>query len=220
MNNNRALASMRKLTNAGGVVDYGPGLSRLLVRVMRVLALGHPVAEEQISRIITELGIDGDKANQFLSQVAERDGSSNIVGIMGMSLNETAHRLDLNGTHLFAWCAMDTLFLPAMLNQIATIESASPVSGQTVRLTTSPQKVEAFEPASALLSFVVVEPDQANLNSVESIWSTFCSHIYFFASYEEAEQWVGGREEIEILSVEEGFELGKLLSSGFLSHIN
>ena len=55
MNNKRALTSVRKLTEAGGVIDYGPDLSRLLVRVMRTLAQGHPVAEEQINQIGTDL---------------------------------------------------------------------------------------------------------------------------------------------------------------------
>lgn len=217
MNNKRALTSVRKLTQAGGVVDYGPDLSRLLVRVMRALAQGRPVAEEQIGQIITDLGIDRNKANHFLSQVAERDENGNVAGIMGMSLNKTSHRLNLNGTRLYAWCAMDTLFLPAMLDQTVAIESKSPVSRQIVRLTVSPQKVEEFEPAGAVLSFVVVEPDQADMNSVESIWNTFCHHIYFFASREEAEQWAGGRKDIEILPVEQAYELGKMLASRFLA---
>jgi alkylmercury lyase len=217
MNNKRALASVRKLTDAGGVVDYGPDLSRLLVRVMRTLAQGHPVAEQQISQIITDLDIDRNKAIHFLSQVAERDENGNVAGIMGMSLNKTSHRLNLNGTRLYAWCAMDTLFLPAMLDQTVTIESKSPISRQIVRLTVSPQQVEQFEPASAVLSFVVVEPEEANMNSVESIWNTFCHHIYLFASREEAEQWAGGRKDIEILPVEQAFELGKMLSSVLLA---
>jgi len=213
MNNERAFKSMRQLAKAGGVMDYGPDLSRLLVRVMRVLAQGCPVAKEQIDQIISDLGVDGNKANHFLSQVAERDASGNFVGMMGLSLNATHHHhLYLNnGTHLFAWCAMDTLFLPAVLNQTVTILSTSPVSRQTVRLTISPQKVEAFEPEGVVLSFVVVD-DKANINSVESILSTFCCHMHFFASREEAKQWASGQKDIEILSVEEGFELGKLLT--------
>ena len=217
MNNKRALTSVRKLTEAGGVVDYGPDLSRLLVRVMRTLAQGSPVAEEQISQIITDLGVDRIKANHFLSQVAERDESGNVAGIMGMSLNKTSHRLNLNGTRLYAWCAMDTLFLPAMLDQTVTIESKSPVSRQIVRLTVSPQKVEGFEPAGAVLSFVIVEPEEANMNSVESIWNTFCHHIYFFASRKEAEKWADGRKDLEILPVEQAYELSKMLSSRFLA---
>src|SRR5258706_4088461 len=217
MNNKRALTSMKKLTEAGGVVDYGPDLSWLLVQVMRALAQGRPVAEEQISQIITDLGVDRNKANHFLSQVAERDESRNVTGIMGMSLNKTSHRLNLNGTRLYAWCAMDTLFIPAILDQTLTIESKSPVSRQIVRLTISPHKVEEFEPAGAVLSFVIVEPEEANMNSVESIWNTFCHHIYFFASREEAEQWAGGSEDIEILPVEQAFELSKMLSSRFLT---
>jgi len=199
------------------VLDYGPDLSRLLVQIMQTLAQGRPVAKEQTDRNIADVGIERDKADRFLSQVAERDGNGAITGIMGLSLNDHPHRLYVNGASLSAWCAMDTLFIPAMLNQTATIESQSPVSGQTVRVTVSPQKVEVVNPAGAVISFVVVEPGASNVNSVEAIWGTFCCHIHFFASRAEAEQWAAGREDIEILSVEEGFELGKLLSSKFLA---
>ena len=43
MSNARATEAMRKYTKPGGLLDYGPDLSRLLVRLMRELAYGHPV---------------------------------------------------------------------------------------------------------------------------------------------------------------------------------
>jgi alkylmercury lyase len=52
---------------------------------------------------------------------------------------------------------------------------------------------------------------------VEAIWGTFCHHIFFFASREEAGRWAAGRDNIEILSVEEAYELGRLFSSRLLS---
>jgi len=42
-----------------------------------------------------------------------------------------------------------------------------------------------------------------------SIWTTFCHHIHFFASLAEAAQWARGRDDIELLSVEQAFEFGK-----------
>ena len=54
--------------------------------------------------------------------------------------------------------------------------------------------------------------------SVEAIWGAFCHHILFFASREEAERWAAGRDDIEILSVDEGFALARRLSSSLLAH--
>jgi hypothetical protein len=63
-----------------------------------------------------------------------------------------------------------------------------------------------------------VDPDDADMSSVEAIWGTFCHHLFFFASREEAERWAAGRHDIEILSVEEAYELVRLVSSRFLAY--
>ncbi len=215
----RALIATEKLIE-GGLLDHGPDLSRLLTQVMRALAQGRPVSREQVNQIITDLGNAPDEAHRFLREVTESDAHDAIVGIMGLSLNKTAHRLYVSGVQLSAWCAEDTLFLPALLDQTATVESESPVSGEKVRLVVSPREVESVSPTGAVVTIVIVEPDRADMRSVEAIWSTFCRHIYFFVSQKEAEQWIAGRDNIEILSVNEGFELGKLLSSRFLIHMS
>lgn len=215
---NRTAAMFQELGKDGGLLDYGPNLSRLLIRVMRALAEGRPVSNEQVDRIIADLGIARGDAHQFLREITERDAEGNVAGIMGLSLNNTSHRFYVNGARMSAWCAEDTLFLPAMLDQTATIESESPVSGEKIRLTVSPQRVEEVSPSSAVLSMVIVEPDRADMSSVESIWSTFCHHIHFFTSREEAEQWAASRDDIEILTVGEGFELARQLWSKVLRY--
>src|SRR5713101_652642 len=128
---------------AEGLLDYGPGHSRLLLRVMRRLAKGHPVTRGEVEEIVAELGLARDDAQPFLRKVTERNAQGQIVGIMGLSLNDYPHRVQVDGVALSAWCAEDTLFLPAMLQQTVTVESPSPISKEKVRLTVSPQGVEA-----------------------------------------------------------------------------
>lgn len=219
MSNARATEATRKLTKPGGLLDYGPDLSRLLVRLMRELAQGRPVPKERVDQIIADTGIDRDSAYRFLGEVAERDAEGNVVGIMGLSLNDTPHRFYVEGARMSTWCAADALFLPAVLDRTATVESDSPVSGEKVRLTVSQRGVEEVDPAGAVVSIPIVDPDAADMSSVEAIWGTFCHHIFFFASREEAVQWAVSRDDIEILSVDEAFELGRQVSSRFLSYI-
>lgn len=218
MGSTRATEVTRKLTRPGGPVDYGPDLSRLLIRVMRELAQGHPVPRERVDRIVSDVGIAREDAYRLLGGVAERDADGNIFGVMGLSLNDTPHRFYVNGTRMSAWCAEDTLFLPTVLDQTATVESESPVSGEKVRLTVGPQEVKEADPAGAVVSVVIVDPDEPDMGSVEAIWGAYCHHIFFFASREEAERWAAGRDDIEILSVDEAFELGRQLSSRFLAY--
>ena len=213
-----ATEATRKLTNPGGLLDYGPDLSRLLVRLMRELAQGRPIPRERVDRIVADVGIAREDAYRFLGEVTERDADKNILGIMGLSLNDTPHRFYVNGTWMSTWCAEDALFLPTVLNQIATVESKSPVSGERVRLTVSPQGAEQVDPPGAVVSIVIVDPADADMGSVEAIWGIFCHHIFFFASREEAERWAAGRGYIEIVSVDEAFELMRQLSSRFLAY--
>ncbi len=150
--------------------------------------------------------------------MSERDTDDNIVGVMGLSLGDHPHRFNVNGTQMSTWCAEDTLFLPAMLKQTATIESGSPLTNEKVRLTVSAEGVEESNPAGAVVSIVIVDPDKADMSSAQAIWGTFCHHIFFFASRREGEQWAAGRDDIEILSLDEGFELGKQFWSKVLAY--
>jgi alkylmercury lyase len=218
MGNARATEAMRKYTKPGGLLDYGPDLSPLLVRLMRELAHGQPVPRERADRIATDVGSDPEETHKLLHEVTERDAYNNVVGIMGLSLNDTPHRFYVNGTRLSAWCAEDTFFLPAVLDRTATVESKSPVTGERVSLTVSPQGVEEVDPADAVVSMVIIDPEDANMGSVEAIWGIFCHHIFFFASREEAERWAAGRDDIELLSVDEAYQLGRQLSSRFLTY--
>jgi alkylmercury lyase len=187
------------------LLEYGAAHLRLLVRVMRELAQGRPLTAEQVDGISADLGIAPDAADQFLRDVTERDAQDQIVGALGLSLQDHPHRVSVDGVALSAWCAEDTLFLPAILQQTATIESLSPVSGRPIRLRVSPERVEEVNPAGAVVSLVLVDPSREHLASVEAIWSAFCNHIHFFATRDEAERWASGRDDIAILSVEEGF---------------
>lgn len=46
-----------------------------------------------------------------------------IVGVRGLSLVETGHRLTLNSRRLYAWCAVDAVGIPAALVADARVES-------------------------------------------------------------------------------------------------
>ena len=219
MSNARAHEMAKKLTQSGGPFSYGRDLSRLLIQVVRALAKGRAVTGEQVEQMAEDLGLAPDEANEFLRRRAERDANDDIVGLMGLSLNDHPHRFSLNETRMSTWCAEDTLFLPAVLQQTATVESESPLSKETVRLTIGPDGVQEVNPSSAVVSIPILEPDKADMTSAPAIWGNFCHHVFFFASRKEAEEWAGGRDDIEILSVNEGYEFGQELCSKVLAHV-
>ena len=216
MTNERANEMVGMLTQVGGLVDYGAERSRLLVQVWRALATGRPVTGKRIGEFVSGLAIEPEDADQFLRQITERDADDSIVGILGLSLNDHPHRFTVHGNQMSTWCAADTLFLPAMLGKTATVESESPLSKKNVRLTIGSEGVQAPDPTDAVITIVV--PKETDMSSVASIWMTFCQHIFFFASRSEAEQWAKGRDDIEILSLDEGYELMEQIWGGVLSY--
>src|SRR5438094_684377 len=94
----------------------------------------------------------------------------------------------INGRTLWAWCAGDTLFLPEVLGETAAVESRDPESGELIRLTISPTRVEAAEPKDVTLSFL--SPATVDFTSATQIIATACHHIFFFAARASAERWV------------------------------
>ncbi len=198
--------------------DYAADESRLLLRMWRRLASGRAVTAGEAEGIIDELSIARERAERLLESVAERDGEGNIVGVLGLSLGDHMHRFEVNGTKLSTWCAVDTLFLPAMLGQSASVTSQSPVSRTEVRLTVGPEGVRTLDPPSATISIPDVDYHVPDTGSAGAIMGTFCHRIYFFATREEGEQWADGREDFRIVSVHEGYEYAMEIFSGVLSH--
>lgn len=216
MTNGQTNEMTSELAAVGALVDYGAERSRLLLQVWRSLATGQPVSGNQIEEFVSDLGIAPEDADQFLRQMTERDDDDSIVGIMGLSLNDHPHKFTVDGVQMSTWCAADTLFLPAILGGTATIESESPETKEMVRLIVSPEGIQTSEPADAVISIVV--PEETDMTSVASIWMTFCSHVFFFTSQSEAEQWATGRDDIRILSLGEAFELTQQIWAGVLSY--
>jgi alkylmercury lyase len=215
----RAEEMVRELTRDDGVLDYKPEQARLLVRVLRTLARGRPVSSQDIDVIAADLGWASEAAHGFLRPLTERDTADAIIGVFpGLSLGDHPHRFSVNGRSMSAWCAEDTLFLPALLGQTAAIESTSPLSRAPVRLTVGPDGVVNLHPPEAVVSIAIVDSD-TRLTSVEAIWMTFCRNIHFFGTREEAVRWAAGRDDIAILTPDEGYQLGRQLTSQFLDQL-
>ena len=105
-----------------------------------------------------------------------------------------------------------------MVGKTVVVESESPVSGETVSLVVSPEKVESSTPPGAVVSIATIDPAIQDVSSVEAIWSNFCHQVFFFPSRDEAEQWAQGKTNISILSVHDAYELGKQAFSDLLTY--
>lgn len=180
---------------------------RAALATYRLLAEGAPLPVSRIAEAT-------DLAPEMIEGLIDswpgvfRDHDGNIVGFWGLAIGplDPEHRIEVDGQTLWAWCAWDTLFLPDVLGKEARIISTDPQTGETVRLTVGPDGVVQTSHEGAVLSFLV--PDGPF--SEKDVVSEFCHFIHFFSSREAGERWVREHTGTILLSLEDGFELGRV----------
>jgi alkylmercury lyase len=178
---------------------------RLSLELYRLLAEGQPVT---IQRLADRLGHSSeDVANRLHKWPGVFfNEQQDVFGYWGLSPTyETGHRLRTDGPTLYAWCAWDTLFLPALLGKTAEVESVSPQTLTPVRMTVAPHGVQDVEPQGVVMSFVMPNPDRFQ----DDVVTSFCHFLHFFPSRHEGEAWAAGHHGARILTVEAAFELGR-----------
>lgn len=142
-------------------------------------------------------------------------GAGDVAEALEVSVDDTApmhHRFTVNGRTLWTWCAWDSLFIPEILGETARIESSDPGTGEVVRLTVSPTRVEAVEPEGAVVSFLL--PDAHDFDtSAANVMAKFCHFVFFFASRGSGERWVARHPGTFLYSVDDAFALAKRLNA-------
>lgn len=178
--------------------------------VLQSIASGNPVSAEAFA---AHLGF-GLKETRILMRKSKMSGADfddegRMIG-NALTMRPTQHLLEINGRTLYAWCALDTLFLPGLIGKTAKVQSLSPASGETICLTVSPSGVEDFEPATTVLSVVVPGTSQAcEPDQMGGADGAACSSMKFFASRKEAEEHLGADSDVAILTVDEASELAQ-----------
>jgi alkylmercury lyase len=120
------------------------------------------------------------------------------------------HRFFLDGRLFTTWCAWDTLFLPALLQSNAVVESPDPETGQIIHLQVSPERITSARPEAAVVSFVDGVSDECV--DVATTQAAFCQLVHFFAGGLSAERFLAGRRaKGRVLTLDEGFALGQQL---------
>ncbi len=79
------------------------------------------------------------------------------------------------------------------------------LSGETIRLAVTPERVKEVRPEGAVVSFL--RPDGP---LGPDVLEPFCHFVHFFTSRESAECWMAVHPGTFLLSVDDAFELGRL----------
>jgi alkylmercury lyase len=179
--------------------------------LLRELAAGQPVSAEALA---TSTGRDHDDVATTLARWpnVHRTQQGRVEAFGGLSLRPTRHRLDVGGRRLYTWCAWDTLFLPALLDDRAKVESTCPLTGAEVRLTVAPDRVLTAHPEDVGVSF----PAPGH-TATDEIVESFCCHVHFLAGVDTASRWTRARPGTFALRLADAFELGQLATRALLT---
>jgi alkylmercury lyase len=183
----------------------GRAFLEIIPPTLDLLARSKPASPEEIAATSAKSPEEVRAAlDRFPS--AEWDEQGRVVGL-GLTLQLTPHRLELEGRTLFAWCALDSLLFPILLGRPASIESPCRGTGELVHIEVTSAGIEAVEPIPAVVSIVAAR-DLANLRRIS------CNNVHFFSSPEAASRWLEKHPEATILSVEDAYRLGRLIAEG------
>lgn len=175
--------------------------------LLRALVSGEAVTGERLAHAVGRPPVDVEAVLSRWPNV-KRNEHGEVVAFGGLSLDPTIHRIEVDGRDLFTWCAWDTLFLPALLDRGATVDSVCPVSGTAVRLRVEPDRVDFADPANLMVSFPALDA-----TFVEDITGSFCCHVYFLAGECAVAGWIASTPGGFVLSLDDAFELGLMATS-------
>ncbi len=182
--------------------------------LLRLLSEGVPVSAE---RYAAEVNVPVEQIQEGFKQAqvsgAEFDEDGNLIG-NALTLKPTRHHFKVDGKQLYAWCSLDTLFLPGLIGKTAQVESTDPITGETISLTISSEGVSNLTPATAVSS-IIVPGMTSNCESCvphqTGPESAVCSQMHYFASGASAERWLQDHPDVAVLTVQEAFELAKVV---------
>ena len=97
----------KKIAESLSSGDHPKEFATLFVALLRQLAMGGPVSREKLAGA---LGWSGARVATVLEQApgTEYDDEANIIGL-GLTLRETSHVFEVDGRHLYTWCALDRI---------------------------------------------------------------------------------------------------------------
>ena len=205
---NPDIDSITEAWSAKQKAEYSKEEARLILAIYPALAEGRPLTAQEVSE---SSGIPVRSVETVFRHMrrtgADFDDEGKLIG-NALTLRPTPHKFTVDGQKLYAWCAVDTLFLPALVGKTAEVESTCLATGEPVRLTISPSGIEAVDPAETVVTVTIpgvsaaCEPGQGKGGECAS-----CQSMNYFVSRAAAERHLGPEADVAILDVETAWQL-------------
>ncbi len=185
--------------------------------IHRLMSSGAPVEPAAIAEAAG--GVSPERVNERLNTWPGvfRDDMGRVIGFWGHAIDklEPEYRLVAAGNTTYAWCALDTLFIPSIIGKEVRVEASDPLSGEPVSLVVDREGAHDVTPAGALVSMVI--PDGPfGYDVIES----FCHRVLFFGSHETGDKWIAAHEGTTLLPVDQAFEVGRVLTERIVPNMS
>ena len=184
---------------------YSPDEERIALATYRELA---EAGVATVAAIAERSGLDAGRVEDALAgwRAVFRADNGDVVGFLGLTGAEMPNRVRFGEAERSAWCAWDTLFLPAVVGRPAHVRSVDPVTGTTIELDVAEDATTSnLSHPGAVLSFR--EPPPEGLT--DDVQKAFCHYVHFFESERTAASWVAEHPGTFVMSLEEGAELAR-----------
>jgi len=177
----------------------GADEQRIARSLYRLLASGKAVECNSVSRqsgVAMErvVAVIGGWPGVFMN------GDGAITGFWGLAIEPVStHHFIVDGKTLYAWCAWDTLFMPAHIGKTCEVHASCKQTGEPIVLRVSPEGIEYVSPGTVHLSFVL--PEKGAID--KGVVSGFCHFIHFFRDRPAADAWIKGKAGCFVLDLDE-----------------
>lgn len=200
---------LEALAKAKAEPDFDEPQRNVALATYRRLAEGSPAP-------VTDIAERAGEGTGFVEELLAswpgvfRTEGGDVIGFWGLTIDKLVptHAMEVGNRQLFAWCAWDTLFLPDILGAEARVESACPVTAETISLVVEPRGVVETSHRDAVVSFLL-----PNRRFDADVIQIFCHFVHFFTSRDAGEVWTAEHPGTFLLSLVEAFELGRLVNA-------
>ena len=175
----------------------------LSLAIYRNLGRGMPVSQEKLSASTTLSTGEIDVILKKWPGVFYEGGS--IVGYWGLAIGEMPHQIQFEDRKLYGWCAWDTLFIPQILGEAATIFSRDQESKEQIVIRLD-QNGDLIEAESEIMVSMLI-PDEERM--MEDLVSSFCHYIHFYKKEKNGIQWIDQHEKTFLISLDQAIELSQ-----------
>jgi len=178
---------------------------RIARRLYQLLAQAGPVV---VPKLAERAGVAPQEAESAIAAwpAVFRNDSGEVIGFWGFTIPPTKHRLIVGKRTLYTWCAWDTLFIPEILGEPASVRSISPIDSAEIAFEVTAHGVANVSPPDTVVSFVLPKGE----NWTRDVLTNFCHLGHFFRNAHEGREWLRSHPDGFLLPLEQAYLAGKL----------